>query len=375
MEIKIKQSNFLEALKWTQGIAEKKSAMPVLSNVLLRADDNGLTIMSTDLELSMRIDTPCQVLGKGSVLVNAKGILDIVREAPQKEIKLLGKKDAVEITSGNSRFKVLGMPPNEFPAFPDGKDYNFVSFSGSQLLEMIDRTVYAVSTDETRYALNGVYLERQGSDKKSSLRMIATDGHRLSYVDREMEKPFKLEEGVIVPRKGLNLLKKMAENAGTGLKIGIGKRELMVSRKSDDDEIGLTFFVRLIEGKFPKYDQVIPKKNNRIVSIPRKDLVGALRRADIMAQDRVHPVCFSLSPGHLEISSSNPDLGEVREDLDVEYKGETFQVGFNARYFLDILNVLVDEKLVLEMGDELSPCVLRSEFDRGFLALIMPMRL
>jgi DNA polymerase-3 subunit beta len=375
MEIRIKQSNFLEALKWTHGIAERKSAMPVLSNVLLKAENTGLVVMSTDLELSMRIHTPCKVHEKGSVLVNAKGILDIVRESPQKEIKLVGKKESVEVTSGKSEFKVLGMPTNEFPAFPDEKDYNLIPFSGSQLLEMIERTAYSVSTDESRYALNGVYLERQGSDKKTLLRMVATDGHRLSYIDREMEKSLKLEEGVIVPRKGLNLLRKLAEDAGKGLRLGIGKRELMVVRESDDEEPSLTLFVRLIEGKYPKYSQVIPKNNNRIVSLPRKDLIGALRRADIMAQDRVHPVSFSLSPGHLEISSSNPDLGEVKEDLDADYKGKTFQVGFNARYFLDVLNVLADDKVVLQMGDELSPCVIRSEFDRGFLALIMPMRL
>ncbi len=376
MELKIKQSDFLEALKWTQGIAEKKSAMPVLSNVLLSAEDKGLAILATDLELSLKIHTPCQVFKKGRVLVNAKGIFDIVREAPQKEIKLTGQKDAVEVTSGKSEFKVLGMPPAEFPAFPDSSDHTLVGFSGSQLMEMIDKTSYAVSTDESRYALNGVYLERPtGSDKKAILRMVATDGHRLSYIDREVEKSFKLEEGVIVPRKGLSLLKKLAEEAGAGLKLGLGKRELMVVREADADELQLTAFVRLIEGKFPKYDQVVPKGNKRTLTLPRKSLIGALRRADIMAQDRAHPVSFSISPGHLEISSSNPDLGEVREDLEAEYKGETFQVGFNARYFLDVLNIIQDEQIVLEMGDELSPCLMRSEFDRGFLALIMPMRL
>ncbi len=376
MELKIKQTDFLEALKWTQGIAERKSTMPVLSNVLLSAEDKGLAIMATDLEVSIRIQTPCQVLQKGSVLVNAKGLFDIVREAPHKEIKLTGQKEAVEVVSGKSEFKVLGMPTNEFPALPSSSDKAVVPLGGSTLLEMIDRTAYAVSTDETRYALNGVYLEPQKDrDNKVVLRMVATDGHRLSYIDREVGSSFKLEEGVIVPRKGLNLLKKLAEDADKGLKLGLGKRELMVTTEADDDEVGVSLFIRLIEGKFPKYDQVIPKKNGRIVSLPRKDLVGALRRADIMAQDRAHPVCFSVSPGHLEISSSNPDLGEVKEDLEAEYKGDTFQVGFNARYFLDVLNVLADEKVVLSLGDELSPCVVKSEFDRGFLALVMPMRL
>lgn len=377
MELKIKQADFLEALKWTQGIAERKSTMPVLSNVLLSTEDKGLSVMATDLELSIRVETPCQVLKKGSVLVNAKGIFDIVREAPHKEIRISAKKEGVFIVSGKSEFKVLSMPANEFPAFPDGKGYELVNFPASQLLEMIDRTAYAVSTDETRYALNGVYLESTaGQGKNAVIRMVATDGHRLARVDREVKSSLRLEEGVIVPRKGLNLLKKLGEDSEAGLNLGIGKREVMVLRDpGDKTEIGVTLFIRLIEGKFPKYDQVIPKKNQRIVSVDRSLLAGALRRADIMAQDRAHPVCFSLSPGHLEISSSNPDLGEVKEEVEAEYKGETFQVGFNARYFLDVLAIVTDEKIVLELGDELSPCMIRSEFDRGFLALVMPMRL
>ncbi len=376
MELKIKQSDFMEALKWTQGIAERKSTMPVLSNVLLAADEKGLAVMATDLELSIRIQVPCQAKKNGEALVNAKGLFDIVREAPNKEIKLSGKKEAIEVTSGKSEFKVLGMPTSEFPAFPDNQNYEWVSFQGSGLLEMIDRTSYAVSTDETRYALNGVYLEKPADSETNGLRMVATDGHRLSYIDREVTKAFKLPEGVIVPRKGLSLIKKLAETADQGLKLGLGQKELIVVREPKDEaDIGVTFYVRLIEGKFPKYQQVIPKNAKRLVTLPRKSLVGALRRADIMAQDRAHPVCFALSPGHLEISSSNPDLGEVKEELEAEYKGETFQVGFNARYFLDVLNVLADEQIVLVLGDELSPCIIRSEFDRGFLALIMPMRL
>lgn len=377
MELKIKQSDFLESLKWTQGIAERKSTMPVLSNVLLSTEGTGLSVKATDLELSIGVEAPCKILKKGSVLVNAKGLLDIVREAPHKEITVSSKKDGIEIRSGKSEFKVLGMPTNEFPAFPDRKGYNPVAVPPSQLLEMLDRTSYAVSTDESRYSLNGVYLEaRPGEGKTTDLRMVATDGHRLSYVDRPIEKGLQLQEGVIVPRKAIGFLHKLAEAATGGFNVGIGQRELMVSCPAKDaDEIAVSLFVRLIEGKFPKYEQVIPKKNNRIVTLPRKSLIGALRRADIMAQDRAHPVCFLVSPGHLEIRSANPDLGEVKEDVEVDYKGETFQVGFNARYFLDVLNVLQDEQVVLELGDELTPCVLRSEFDRGFLALVMPMRL
>lgn len=377
MELKIKQNDFLETLKWTQGIAERKSTMPVLSNVLLSSEGTGLSVKATDLELSISIEAPCKVLKKGSVLVNAKSLLEIVREAPHKEITLRSQKEGVEILSGKSEFKVLGMPTSEFPAFPDRKGYNPVPVPPSQLLEMLDRTSYAVSTDESRYSLNGVYLEsRAGEGKAMALRMVATDGHRLSYVDRPIEKSLVLNEGVIVPRKALSFLHKLAEGATGGFNMAVGQRELMVSCPAKDtDEIAVSLFVRLIEGKFPKYEQVIPKKNGRTVTLPRKDLVGALRRADIMAQDRAHPVCFSISPGHLEIRSANPDLGEVKEDVEVQYKGETFQVGFNARYFLDILNVLQDEQIVLELGDELTPCILRSEFDRGFLALVMPMRL
>lgn len=377
MEFKIKQSNFLEALRWTQNIAEKKTTMPVLSNVLLSVEGKALNLLATDLELSINITCPCQVLKKGQALVNAKGLFDIVREAPDKEITIHGEKESFEISSGRSQFKVLGMPPSEFPNFPDGSSYQRIDFSASQLLEMVDRTAYAVSTDETRYALNGIYLEKIGGGKGApSLRMVATDGHRLSYVDREVDKSFSLDNGVIVPRKALALLRKLAEDSAGNVQLGLGEREIMIVNPPEDgDGVGVTLFVRLIEGKYPKYEQVIPKKNDRIVSISRDSLAGALRRASIMAQDRSHSVRFSLSSGHLEIHSSNPDLGEAKEEMDADYKGDAFQVGFNAKYFLDVLNVVPDEKVVLELGDELSPCVIRSEFDRGLLALVMPMRL
>jgi DNA polymerase III subunit beta len=377
MELKIKQSDFLEALRWTHGIAEKKSTMPVLSNVLLSSGGKTLSLLATDLELNIKVDVPCLSSKKGSVLVNAKGLYDIIRELPVEEIELKGNKEGLEISSGRSQFKMLIMPTNEFPAFPEEHGAASLPFAASQLIEMIDRSSFSVSTDETRYALNGVFLEkREAKSGKAMLRMVASDGHRLAYVDRDIDQKIDLNEGVIVPRKGIALVRRLAEDAPAGLALQVGKKELVIVRApKEEGDIGVTLLVRLIEGKFPKYNQVIPKKNDRIVSVPRSVMVGALRRASIMSQDRTQAVCFSFSPGLMEIRSSSPDLGEAKEQIDIQYKGETFKIGFNAKYLLDVLTILSDEQLVMELGDELSPCVIRSEFDKGFLSLVMPMRL
>lgn len=379
MEIKVQKNEFSKNLRWVQGIVEKKSTMPVLANVLLEAEGAALCVTATDLEVSVQVRCAAQVLKNGALLINARSLCDIVREAAEEEIHIKGEEaKGVRVLSGRSEFKVLGLSSSEFPNLPELKNRKLFDISAAELTEMIEKTSYAQSTDETRYILNGVYLERLKGERESTgqttLRMVATDGHRLSYLDRKVSGEIPLEEGVVIPRKGLGLLKRLAEEVESGISLSFGSKELVVLGKTAERE-GVTLFIRLIEGTFPKYGQVIPKKNDRLVSVPRDLLTGALKRASIIAEDRSRAVKLLLSPGHLEISSSNPDLGEVKEELDVDYKGESFQVGFNARYFLDVLNVVKDEKVILELGDELSPCVIRSEYDRDFLSLVMPMRL
>ena len=367
MEFKIGRDDFLKCLRWTQGVVERKTTMPVLTNVLMEGKGKLLTITATDLEIGVRVETSAEITEAGKIVVNARSLYDIIKEISNERIKVKAEEGKrLNIQAGRSDFKMMAMKTEDFPkVMGEGLD-QLTSLEGSTIQEMIEKTSYAVSSDETRYALNGVYLEKLQDG--AGLRMVATDGHRLSYVDRKIEKTPSLPKGVIIPKKGIQELKKLIGEGEGDFEFSVNEKNLLARRGP------IAISARLIEGNFPDYQQVVPKSSGRYLSVDRQALIGALKRVSVMTVNRVNGVQLSVSPGNLEISSKNPDLGEAKEELDVDYKGETFQVGFNPRYILDILNVIEDEKVVMELKDEVSPCVIRSEFDKSFLALAMPMR-
>ncbi len=367
MEIKIKKEGFQTLLRWSQGIVGKKGTMPILSNLLIEGKGNKLSIIATDLEVGITAEGDAEVKEEGRVVVNARSLYEIVREAPEETIRLASKGEAgIEVVSGKARFRIVGMKPEEFPNLPQVSTKGGMTLSGDELEEMVEKTFYAASTDEARYTLNGLFLTKVLHGDKSFLRIVATDGHRLSYSEREAKWSF---QGLIISRKGISELRNLLSSGRGDVAIGVDEKTILFQR----DKVSLS--IRLIEGEFPNYEQVIPRKAERIVSVDRSLIEGALRRATIMATDQGRGVKFAFSNGKVEISSSNPDLGEASEEIAVDYKGNAFQVGFNPRYFLDVLDILEDEKVILELKDEVSPCMLRSEFDRGFLALVMPMRI
>lgn len=370
MELKIKKGDFLNLLKWCQGIAERRGTMPILSNLLLETSPGGLKVSATDLEVVLVAEGTAEVKSGGRAVVHARNLYEIVREAPEEGIRVSKKGDhGLEISSGKSHFRLLGMNPDEFPSLPVVSPKNEVSLESEEIEEMIGKTFYAASSDETRYTLNGLYLANVSRGDKQYLRLVATDGHRLSYSERETGRKWNLPKGIIVPRKGIAEVKNLLAGGEGPLSVLVDEKAILFRR----GKVSLT--IRLIEGEFPAYEQVIPKKAEKVASVARDLLVGALRRASIMTSEAGRGVRFAFSPGRLEISSSNPDLGDATEEVAIDYKGGNFQVGFNPRYFLDLLAVLKDEKVVMELKDEVSPCLIRSEFDRGFLALVMPMRI
>lgn len=371
MELKIKKGDCLNLLKWSQGIAEKRGTMPILSNLLLETGGESLKVTATDLEVVVTAEEKAEVKSDGRVTVNARNLYEIIRESPEEVIRFQKKGDhGIEISSGKARFRVLGMNVDEFPSLPAVSQKGEVGVESDELMEMIEKTFYAASSDETRYTLNGLYLTNVTRGDRVSLRLVATDGHRLSYSERETAGKWNLPRGIIIPRKGIAEVKNLLANGEGDLFVAIEEKVILFRRGK------VSLIIRLIEGDFPAYEQVIPKKTDRIVSVGRDEITGALRRAAIMTSETAgRGVKFAFSAGRLEISSSSPDLGEASEEIPIDYKGANFQVGFNPRYFLDLLGVLNDEKVVLELKDEVSPCLVRSEFDRGFLALVMPMRI
>jgi DNA polymerase-3 subunit beta len=376
MELKIATPELSRALGRSQGIVEKKSTMPILSHVLLEAKKGQLVVSATDLDLavSSEHEKGCEILKEGSVAVSARHLYEIVRALPEQQVTLKkAHNNYLEVKSGPSEFRIVGLPAEDFPALPRFEKVPFADVEPAALLDMIERTFFAVSTDETRYNLNGVYFEPSAE----ALRLVATDGHRLSLVERKMGATFGLKRGVILPKKGLQELKKLlSEAAESGeekpeTKLGFVENSAIVRRP------GVVLSMRLIEGLFPDYRQVIPKQGEKIVKLGRERLQETLRRVSLLSSDKAHAVKLELGKGMLRVLSQNPDLGEAKEEVPVEYAGDALKIGFNARYLLDVLQVLRSKDVLLELSDDLSPGVVRGaeEVDEGFTSVVMPMRI
>ncbi|MFH0800659.1 MAG: DNA polymerase III subunit beta [Pseudomonadota bacterium] len=369
MEIKIARGELLKGLGLVQGIVERKTTMPILVNVLLEATAKKLSITATDLEVGINCTYPADVIANGKVAVHARSIYDIARELPDDTVHIAVKDgNWIEMSCGKSRYKIVGLSSEEFPALPTRGQGDVWRIDGSLLSQMIDKTSFAMSTDETRFNLNGVYVDPTGKDK-TKLKMVATDGHRLSIVERDVGTKCSIQKGAIIPRKGVQEIKKLVDSGDEPLDLWVDSKHIMAYKGN------VTLVVRLIDGQFPPYEQVVPKQSKRVVQVQRDNLIHALKRVSVLSTDRSRGVKFAVSSKNIDISSSNPDLGEAREEIETTYKGESFEVGFNAKYFLDALASVNDEMAVLEMGDETAPCVLRSETDKGFTHVIMPMRL
>src|ERR671924_2282271 len=366
MEFKAKRGDFLAMLYWTQSIVERRNTMPILANVLVEAQKSEIRVTATDLEVGVRGDVDGEVIKEGTITVNAKKLYEIIREVPNEQVQLKRlENDWVEIRSGKSVFKIVGMDAREFPQFPKMDSKGLSTTPASTIREMIERTIFSVSTDETRYSLNGVFIA-QGEGGK--VRMVSTDGHRLAFEEKALGS-LGLTKGVILPRKGLSELKKLLDSGEDGV-ISIGFRENMGLVTKQKIEL----FMRLIDGDFTDYTKVIPKGNPNIAKIDHDELLQALTRVSILSSERYKGIKMDFSDGKVLISANNPDLGEAAEEVETEYKGKPLSIGFNARYLLDVLGVLESEGEVdIELKDELSPSVIRKPGKEGYLYVLMPM--
>ncbi len=368
MELKIPVEEFGKALYRTQGIVERKTTMPVLANVLLEAKkDQGLTVSAFDLEIGLIGQHRCEVLKEGAVALPARHLYDIVRSLPEAVVSLKRTPNGqVEIQSGSSRFKIVSPPAEDFPALPKPEGPAGLELPADVLAQMIERTAYAISADETRYNLGGVYLEMLDN---ATIRMVATDGHRLALVDHHVGGDAKLEKGVLIPKKGLLELRRLLGEEGGACQLGFTKGSAIFKRE------GVVMVMRLLDGQFPDYRQVVPKESEKSVTVGRTALADTLRRVSLIASDKTFGVRIELGEGKVAISSQNPDLGEAQEDLLAEVKGSGLKIGFNARYLIEALGVLACDQVRLELADELSPGVLKPVGEEGYLAVVMPMRI
>lgn len=369
MKFQIEKSSFIKTLQKVQGIVEKRNTMPILANILIKASASGggkIEVIATDLEVSIKDLCDAAVAKEGDITINAKKLFEIIKEAPEEKIDIAADESGkITIKSGKAKFNILVLPAKEFPSFPVYDEGKFSRTDPDVLKEMIEKTAFAASTDETRYNINGVFMEKEGAN----IRMVATDGHRLAMIEKTSDWP-ALSKGVILPRKGILELKRFLDDAVEGAFFLAFTPNSMVVKKD-----GTVLIIRLIDGEFPDYKQVIPKGNEKKAKLGRADLLSSLKRVSLLSMEKGRGVKFGLSKGKLELSSSNPDIGEAREEINAEYKNDELEIGFNATYMMEAIGVVEGDEVVLELKDRESPTLLKPAKTNGHLYVIMPMRI
>src|SRR5215831_7966842 len=367
MEFKIEKNEFLRGLYLAHGIADRKSTLPILANVLLRTEGKDRILCgATDLNVTTLASLSAKVEKEGGLTVAARQLYEIVKGLPTDEVRVRRtEQNWAEIRSGKVEFKVVGMPDRDYPKLPSIQEAELSNVDSATLREMIAKTIFSVSTDETRQHLSGVLFESDGA----MARMVSTDGHRLSKVGRATPGGPKLADGVLIPRKGVIELRRAIETREAPSAIGIHDGNFVL--KADD--VGIS--VKLIDGQFPPYDQVIPKDNERAFTVSRLGLLDGLKRVALMSSDKTFGVRLGLDKGRVRIESDNPDLGAAKEEIDVAYKGTPVQIGFNARYFIDLLTEIETPEVRVELSGELDPAVVRPADGGDYVCVVMPMRL
>jgi DNA polymerase III subunit beta len=365
MEFKIAKNEFLRGLRLAQGIADRKSTMPMLANVLLRTQGkNQLLVAATDLNVSLTAELKSQNSTEGGITLGAKNLYELIANAPGEDVTLKRADNHwAEIRSGKVTYRIVGMPDRDFPRVPDHREATYTTIESAVLREMIDRTLFSVCNDETRFHLNGVYFESDGS----KARMVSTDGHRLSKVERTIANGPKLSAGVIIPKKGLLEMKKVLES-GPSCKLAIKTPHLFLVQED------IAIAVKLIDAQFPPYEQVIPQDHKKIITVDRSRFVDSLRRAQLMSSE-TRGVKLAATREGLTITSDNPDLGEVREELEAEYNGDPIAIGFNPKYVVELLGQMASDQITIALGGELEPGLVRPLSGDDYLGVVMPMRI
>lgn len=368
MNLTIAKDQLLAGLQSVQNVVSTRTTLPILSNVLLRAEGNRLELTATDLDVTITCSVEATVKKAGATTLPVKKVFGIARELASAEIDLeVDEKNVCSLKSGASFFKIRGLGAEEFPPLPKFKDDRKVSLPQETVKGMLKKTSFAISTDESRYVLNGIFF----SLKEHKLTMVATDGRRLALVDEDVDVPATSQGDFIVPAKAVNELNRLLQDKGE-LEVKFSDNQAAFTLK--DEKGNATLIVtKLIEGNYPNYRQVIPAETKERVALSRDEFLHALRRAEIMTSEKQNSVKLSFTKNNLAITANSPDVGEARESLAINYKGKDIAVAFNPGYVIEPLNALTTDEVFFELIDELSPGVLK--INGPFLYVVMPMRL
>lgn len=371
MKVTVERAALLKSLSHVHRVVERRNTIPILANVLVRAEADKLAFKATDLDLEVVETIAAEVATAGVTTVPAHMFYEIVRKLPEGAQVVLeagGERAMMSIRAGRSHFSVQTLPESDFPNLAAGDLTHRFVVPAAGLKRLIDKTQFAISTEETRYYLNGIYLHAVGSGKAQMLRAVATDGHRLAQYELTAPPGTEGMPGAIVPRKTVGEVQRLIEDSEGEIAVELSQSKVRFTFA----DVVLTS--KLIDGTFPDYSRVIPLGNDKVLEVDKRDFEQAIDRVSTVASERGRAVKLALSPGHLVLSVTNPDSGSATEELDVGYDADPIDIGFNSRYLLEIVAQIDGETAALKLADPGSPTLLADKDTRGALYVLMPMR-
>jgi len=371
MKVTVERAELLKSLGHVHRVVERRNTIPILANVLIKAERSKLSFKATDLDLEVIETIAAEVSPGGSTTVPAHMFYEIVRKLPEGSQIVIEASDdraVLSIRAGRSRFTLQTLPESDFPDLAAGEMTHSFKLEAADLKRLIDKTQFAISTEETRYYLNGIYLHAVGAAKAATLRAVATDGHRLAQVELPLPQGAAGMPGIIVPRKTVGEVQRLIEdNAGeVAIELSAGKIRFTIGN--------VVLTSKLIDGTFPDYGRVIPANNDKELVVDKKDFEAAVDRVSTVSSERGRAVKLAIAGGRLVLSVTNPDSGSATEEIEVEYAAEPIDIGFNSRYLLDIAAQIEGEVAVLKLADPGSPTLIQDKNAKGALYVLMPMR-
>lgn len=370
MKVTLERNNLLKSLGHVHRVVERRNTYPILANVLLKAGDGKVDLRATDLDIEVTESVPAMVGTAGTTTVPAHTLYEIVRKLSDgAEVRLETEGEQVLLTSGRSRFHLASLSPDSFPDLKSGTFSHQFSIAAATLRELIERTQFAISNEETRYYLNGIYIHTLEVNKQPTLRAVATDGHRMARAETAAPAGARGMPGIIIPKKTVGEVQKLLEGVEGDVAVELSDTKIRLTVN------GVVLLSKLIEGTFPDYDRVTPKNNDKEMVVDRASFALAVDRVSTIASERGgKAVKLAVKDGQLELSVSNPDHGTATEELAVAFEPESFEIGFNARYLLDIVGQIRSDNAVFLFNDSGSPTLVREDGDAKALYVLMPMR-
>ena len=370
MKFRVPKVDLFKCLSHIQGIVDKKNSLPILSNILIEAVDNNIHFSSTDMDVSIIEKISCNIIENGSTTVNSQLFYDIIRKIPDSsDIEIISNNNKIlTIRSNGSRFSLASLPKEDFPIIDTTNEGSSIKLNANVLFSLIEKTKFAISNEETRYFLNGLYFNISNKNNGTTVTLVGTDGHRLAKFSYNINQDFNELPGVIIPKKTIFELSKLLQEIDSEIEVNVSSNKIIFYIND------LIFVSKLIDGSFPDYKRVIPSDNNNVLNINRQSLLSAVDRVSTVANEKAPVIKFKLLKDLINLNTVNSENSTATEDIKSNYEGDEFEIGFNSKYVMDIINNLEDDEIQITLKDKSSPIIATEKSNPNLIYVLMPMR-